>query len=62
MPQDTLAAPGVTVTSYTGCSGSAVVDLYTIDGAGHDWPGGPGQTNAVDATATIWAFFDAHSL
>jgi polyhydroxybutyrate depolymerase len=53
-------APLVTRTSYGGCSGSADVELYTIDGAGHEWPGAPGQSNAIDANAAMWAFFQAH--
>jgi polyhydroxybutyrate depolymerase len=48
------------------------VELITIAGAGHQWPGGKGPgiigrvigldppSNALNATATIWAFFAAH--
>src|ERR1700722_4439066 len=32
---------GVTLTRYQGCKGNAVVDLYSITGEGHEWPGGP---------------------
>jgi polyhydroxybutyrate depolymerase len=47
------------------------VELITIDGAGHQWPGStrtlvqrlahtdPPST-ALDATDTIWRFFAAH--
>ena len=27
--------------SYTGCAEGATVELYTITGEGHEWPGGP---------------------
>jgi len=43
------------------------VELYTIDGGLHAWPGGEpgwvgGDTPAteLDATETIWKFFAAH--
>ena len=49
------------------------MELYTIAGEGHEWPGGPKvpralrtvlgpQSNAIDANSTIWAFFEAHPL
>ena len=64
---------GVTLTSYTGCSGGAAVSLYTVEGEGHEWPGGPHlpkrltrvlgpQSTAISANATMWAFFAAHPL
>ncbi|RFU42193.1 hypothetical protein DZF91_07905 [Actinomadura logoneensis] len=57
-------APGVRHRSWTGCRQDARVDLYTVPGAGHVWPGsfpiGTGATRAVDATAvTLEAFVDA---
>jgi len=64
---------GVTLTSYRRCRAGASVELYTINGEGHEWPGGPvlprsvtrllgPQSTALDANATIWAFFRAHPL
>ena len=57
----------VKVTSYAGCKDGRDVDLYTIEGGGHTWPGGPASgrrvgrvTRDIDATATIWAFFSGH--
>jgi len=46
------------------------VELYTIAGEGHEWPGGPTmpkslisvlgpQSSAIDADGTMWAFFQA---
>jgi polyhydroxybutyrate depolymerase len=61
-PQTSMAAPGVTLTKYGGCAGGATVNLYTIDGAGHEWPGAAGQTMAVDANTVMWAFFSARRL
>lgn len=48
------------------CAESTSVQLYTLEGGGHTWPGGAaylparfvGNVNRdVDATATMWAFF-----
>jgi polyhydroxybutyrate depolymerase len=65
--------PTVTLTSFSGCRGGAAVELYSIAGEGHEWPGGPPlpqeltsalgpQSTALDANATMWAFFEAHPL
>ncbi len=58
---------GQITTSTASCSGSRTVELITIDGAGHQWPGSTkGRQGAdtpfagLDATAVIWAFFAAH--
>jgi polyhydroxybutyrate depolymerase len=46
------------------CSPGREVDLYTLDGKGHSWPGSnmPERITSrdVDATATMWAFFESH--
>jgi polyhydroxybutyrate depolymerase len=51
----------------TGCQAGYGVELYTVDGGGHAWPGGePGwaggdvPTTEVVATDLIWDFFAAH--
>jgi poly(3-hydroxybutyrate) depolymerase len=54
--------PGVELSAYPACAGGAEVALYTIAGAGHEWPGAPQQTAAVDANAVMWAFFITHPL
>ena len=65
--------PGVTLTRFAACRGASTVELYTISGEGHEWPGGPAlprrltkllgpQSNAIDANEVIWAFFEAHRL
>lgn len=55
---------------YTGCAANAEVVFYTIAGGGHSWPGGhplprwiTGSTSqAIDATRTLWEFFQNHPL
>jgi polyhydroxybutyrate depolymerase len=65
--------PTVTLTRYSGCRDGATVELYTISGEGHEWPGGPTlparltsalgpQSTAINADATIWSFFAAHPM
>jgi polyhydroxybutyrate depolymerase len=65
--------PSVRRTRYTGCRDGATVVLYAVDGAGHEWPGGPPlpdsvttplgpQSSAVDANAVMWTFFTEHPL
>jgi polyhydroxybutyrate depolymerase len=54
----------VRVTTFSGCGPGLAVELYTIEGGGHTWPGGPAAgarvgrvSQEVDATDVIWAFF-----
>lgn len=67
----TSSGPGYSLTEYGSCHDGASVELYTLDGEGHEWPGGPAlppritsllgpQSNAVDADSAMWAFFSAH--
>jgi polyhydroxybutyrate depolymerase len=51
---------------FANCSNGSEVDLYTVEGGGHTWPGGwqylpelvIGKTSKdIDASETIWAFF-----
>lgn len=50
----------VSLLHYNNCD--AEVALYRIDGGGHAWPGGFGETNPdIDATALMWAFFVEHT-
>jgi polyhydroxybutyrate depolymerase len=63
----------VTLTGYTGCSGGADVDLYSIAGEGHEWPSGPPlpkswtaqfgpQSTDINANSIMWAFFQDHPM
>jgi polyhydroxybutyrate depolymerase len=53
---------------YAGCRDDVEVVLYTVDGGGHTWPGGPpiplvGKTSTdIDASETMWVFFQAYLL
>jgi polyhydroxybutyrate depolymerase len=72
-PQLRRYRPRVVITQYAPCSQNAVVELFTIAGEGHEWPGGPKltraitrvlgpQTYAVSANDEMWEFFMAHPL
>lgn len=65
-PPDVTAKPPVT-TSTAACADNRSVELITIDGGRHQWPGGTTflerfgtATHALNATQTIWQFFAAH--
>jgi polyhydroxybutyrate depolymerase len=52
---------------FNGCRDGRSVELYTIEGGGHTWPGGPPVGGSVgrvsrdiDATPLIWSFFAQH--
>ena len=55
---------------FTNCASNTEVVFYTIVGGGHAWPGGKpmpksivGYTSQdIDATKTIWDFFQRHPL
>ncbi|HEX5755048.1 MAG TPA: hypothetical protein VFY12_01680, partial [Arenimonas sp.] len=44
------------------CDADAPVELYSFKRGGHVWPGHPRSAGSlsVDATAQMWAFFQAH--
>jgi polyhydroxybutyrate depolymerase len=52
---------------WTGCTGITTIELYTIIGGGHSWPGGTSgrpdadqPTQTISASQLIWEFFAAH--
>ncbi|HSE29732.1 MAG TPA: PHB depolymerase family esterase [Candidatus Saccharimonadales bacterium] len=70
-PTDTISEQ--VRTSQSSCAEGRDVTLVTIDGAGHQWPGGAEQKpvgrklieldppfKALDATSVIWQFFSEH--
>ena len=71
-PPPAAATAGTVTTSTANCPAGRTVELITIAGAGHQWPGGKpsllAQTllhtdppsTALDATKVIWQFFAAH--
>jgi len=69
-PQTIPAPEKVSGIQYTDGATGAEVVFYTIAGGGHAWPGGKplpkfivGHTSAdIDATQTMWAFFQRHPL
>jgi polyhydroxybutyrate depolymerase len=68
VPDDLPPSGVVSGVRYTDCAADVV--FYTVAGGGHTWPGGEplptwiaGDTVAdLDATQTMWAFFEAHPL
>ncbi len=70
-PRRRDVAADVTLTTYQ-CPANATVELYTVLGGGHTWPGHASivsptplvgsTTTSIDATAAMWEFFQAHPL
>ena len=68
---EALPAQGeVSGVRYTNCTDGAEVVFYTVDGGGHNWPGGGPlpeaivghMTEDIDASAAMWEFFQQHPL
>lgn len=66
---DTGSVTSTTIRTFEGCRSGTAVQLYTVTGGGHTWPGGPqylppwliGVTsNDFNASETMWQFFAAH--
>jgi polyhydroxybutyrate depolymerase len=63
-PVTSTAGPVTRVVA--GCPDGRAVELVTVDGAGHQWPGagpklaGDPPSAALDATRELWAFFSRH--
>jgi polyhydroxybutyrate depolymerase len=69
LPDRAHDGTSVTIQSWSGCAAGAAVELYTVEGGGHTWPGGPQYAPAalvgiasrqLDAGEVIWAFLAAH--
>jgi polyhydroxybutyrate depolymerase len=72
-PAPTITTAGTVTTSIATCPGGRSVELITIAGAGHQWPGADSDpaiqrllgldppSQALDATQTIWRFFSQHA-
>ena len=71
-PAPAQTTAGSVTTSIAHCPDGRAVELITIAGAGHQWPGSPGPgpiasrllhldppSTALNATDTIWQFFSA---
>ena len=70
-PEERRPKPTIAHRVWKGCDEGTAVELFTIEGGGHTWPGasfdlasrGLGvTTQELIATETIWAFFEAHPL
>jgi polyhydroxybutyrate depolymerase len=67
-PQETSLGTEVTLREWTGCKPAGAVRFYIIKGGGHTWPGSVDvpflgkTTHQINATDTLWAFFQAHPL
>jgi polyhydroxybutyrate depolymerase len=69
-PLEIPASGNVSGIKYNNCAASADVIFYTIAGGGHSWPGGVpmpkfivgNTTQDIDATKTMWKFFQQHPL
>ncbi|BCK56345.1 alpha/beta hydrolase family esterase [Nocardia wallacei] len=70
-PATQRTAPDVTLTAYP-CPAGGAVELYSVDGGGHTWPGSSSALyptplvgapmHSIDASAVMWDFFRAHPL
>lgn len=64
----TYSQGDATCVTHGGCTGGADVVLCTIQGGGHQWPGGDTlpflgkKSDNLDATDALWTFFVAHPL
>jgi polyhydroxybutyrate depolymerase len=58
-PSRTVAGP--VITSIAACPSGRAVELITVIGGAHDWPGAGGKPGALDTTDTIWRFFAEHA-
>jgi polyhydroxybutyrate depolymerase len=65
---DTKLSSEVTRRTWSGCAAGSAAIFYMIMGGGHTWPGSitipylGKTTKQIDASATIWKFFQAHPL
>jgi polyhydroxybutyrate depolymerase len=67
--QPDATTSGVVTTQTAECADGRTVELLSVQGAGHQWPGGdpspiaqrlgkiPPPSTAIDATDTVWQFF-----
>ncbi len=65
-PMQFRVSEDVRTLTWSGCA--ADVQLYTIEGGGHGWPGSDvsllalSSTDTINATNLIWEFFEKHPL
>jgi polyhydroxybutyrate depolymerase len=67
-PSRLPAAGNASGIRYEACADDAEVIMYSIEGQGHAWPGGPalpllgGSVSDINASEVLWAFFKQHPL
>jgi polyhydroxybutyrate depolymerase len=71
-PTQRRVSSDIELIELSGCQGGSTVQLYEVDGGGHTWPGSQfskasesilGKTTFdLDASKTIWAFFQEHPM
>ena len=69
-PTESKVSADVSRREYMNCADNAAVELYTVHGGGHTWPGGGPlpewfvgrTTRSIDATSLMWEFFTRHPL
>ena len=69
-PLEIPASGEVSGIQFTNCAACANVVFYTVEGGGHSWPGGKPlpefiagvTTRDIDATKTMWNFFQQHPM
>jgi len=66
-PKTDNTTDGIRHETWAGCAASTSVELYTVIGGGHAWPGGEAgradadqPTQIISASQLIWEFFAAH--
>lgn len=66
-PEVSHPAQDITLEVWHDCAEGATVVLYTLEEAGHTWPGSSfgtyfgGTTESINASELIWSFFEAHT-
>ena len=66
--QESFVSAEVRLVTYSGCTDSAEVQGYIVDGGGHTWPGSSVErppeltTHDISASELMWKFFQAHPM
>ena len=71
VPMEEQVTQNVRLERYQDCDEDATVELYVIDGGGHQWPDATFEaqpqkfgtaTHEISANDLMWDFFEAHPL
>jgi polyhydroxybutyrate depolymerase len=68
-PEERKLSPMVTLRQWPGCNPPGDVRFYIVEGGGHTWPGAAVDatflgmtTKEINASETLWEFFQAHPM